>query len=61
MYPPREDNRRVVHGRPDLVRYRSRAHNTYIGRAGAICIVDLNTNQAVLDKAGKDGRTVGKL
>lgn len=61
MYPPREDNRRNVHGRSDVVRYRSKAHNTYISNAGAIRIEDIEKGADVLDKAGKNGRTVGKI
>ncbi|WP_181956174.1 hypothetical protein FJN17_29090 [Bradyrhizobium symbiodeficiens] len=62
LYPPQEDSRRKVPGRPDLIRYRSRGHNTWIGTNGAILIKELSGNGAdarcCLDKPGKDGRTV---
>ncbi|WFU31480.1 hypothetical protein QA635_33915 [Bradyrhizobium brasilense] len=62
LYPPRQDSRRKVPGRPDLVRYRSKGHNTWIGLNGAIRIEELSGKsggqRCCLDKPGKDGRTV---
>ena len=57
MYPPQEDNRRAVPGRPDVARYRSRSHNTYIGENGAIEIRS-ETNDVLFRKAGADGKHV---
>lgn len=57
MYPPQADFARDVSGREDLVRYRSKVHNTYIRNNGAIEIHDTN-GTAVFSKAGTDGKGV---
>jgi hypothetical protein len=54
MYPPQEDNARAVPGRDDLVRYRSRGHNTHICSNGPIEIRELN-GSIVFEKFGADG------
>jgi hypothetical protein len=62
LYPPQDDNRRDVAGRKDIVRYRSRGHNTWIADNGAIRIEKIakGAEPAVccLDKPGADGKTV---
>jgi hypothetical protein len=57
MYPPQDDSRRDVPGIPNVKRFRSRAHNTYIGMNGAIEIRTIG-GEVLLSKAGVDGRTV---
>lgn len=57
MYPPQEDHARDVPERHDLVRYRSRGHNTYIRNNGAIEIQDLK-KRVVFQKPGYDGAGV---
>ena len=62
LYPPQADSRRDVPGRKDVVRYRSRGHNTWIADNGAIRIEKIakGTEPAVccLNKPGADGKTV---
>jgi hypothetical protein len=57
LYPPQADSRRTVADRTDVVRYRSRAHNTYIAENGAIEIVAIS-GEVILRKTGADGRHV---
>ena len=58
MYPPQSDSARDVEGRPDLTRYRSRNHDTWIGTNGAILIRAHNTGRTELDKTGADGCSI---
>jgi hypothetical protein len=51
MYAPRVDSIRPVDGRLDLVRYRSRLHNTYISSWGAI-LIRTTDGKTLLDKLG---------
>lgn len=64
MYAPEADNRRRVPGYPQVSRYRSRAHNTFLGSNGAIEIrcaspgVRPENGDVLLSKPGADGRSV---
>ncbi len=57
MYPPEEDHAREVAGRDDLIRYRHKAHNTFIRDNGAIEIQDIN-GEFLFERPGADGRNV---
>jgi hypothetical protein len=57
MYPPRADARRDVAGRPDVARYRSRAHNTYVRSNGAF-EVQGTSGEVLVSRPGLDGRGV---
>ena len=57
MYPPQDDNRRLVQGRPDVRKYISKRHRIFIADNGAIEI-QTDTGQTVFEKAGADNRTV---
>jgi hypothetical protein len=53
--PPLADRRFAVEGRPDLRRYASAAHNTFIRDNGSITTV-IRHGPVVFEKAGADGR-----
>lgn len=58
MYPVQDDNIREVAGHPDVKRARSKDHHIFLGRNGAIRIVQVSTKQVVLEKPGQDGRPI---
>lgn len=55
MYGPRSDSARRVPGHPDVTRYRSRGHNIWIARNGAIRISEVSSGATLLDLPGADG------
>jgi hypothetical protein len=54
LYPPQRDSERDVPGRPDLKRYRSRGHNTFVRTNGAIEIQRVD-GTVEFSKPGSDG------
>ena len=60
MYPPQLDNKRTTDN-TEVMRYRSKQHNTYIGSNGSIKIMEIRENKVIIDKAGRDRRTVDDL
>lgn len=57
IYPPQRDSMHAVQEHPHVARFRSVAHNTFIGINGAIEIVSLDGTME-LQKPGADGRGV---
>jgi hypothetical protein len=60
LYPPLEDNKHLVLGYPLVSRYRSVAHNLFIGSNGSIEIQTIR-GDVLLQKAGADGRRVWQI
>jgi hypothetical protein len=58
LYPPQDDSVRSVPGRSDVVRLRSRRHNTFVRSNGAIEIQAIDDKRVVFEKPGSDGRKV---
>ena len=58
LYPPRSDRSYAVDGFPDVVRYRSAGHNTYIAKNGAIEVKVVVTNAVDFTKLGANGKGV---
>jgi hypothetical protein len=58
LYPPLPDSRRPVPGYPDVTRWRSKGHNTYIRENGAIEIATVPKGELVFQAPGRDGRGV---
>jgi hypothetical protein len=58
IYPPQLDSQVSVPGRPDLLRYVSRGHDSFLADNGAITIA-LHNGTVVFDKPGADGRRTG--
>lgn len=61
MYPPQQDSKRETDNK-NVVRYRNKGHNTYIGKNGSIKIEEVSGNKTVLiDKEGKDKKRIDDL
>ncbi|WP_420127006.1 hypothetical protein [Longimicrobium sp.] len=60
IYPPQRDAARAVPGHPQMTRFRSRRHNTYVGENGSIEIVALS-DRIEVRKPGLDGHGVWEL
>lgn len=58
LYPPLPDSQRPVPGCPDVTRWRSKGHNTYIRENGAIEIATVPQGEPVFRAPGLDGRGV---
>jgi len=58
LYPPQTDRAYEVDGFPEVIRYRSAGHNTYIASNGAIEVRIVATNEVDFRKSGADGRGV---
>lgn len=58
LYPPQPDRSHAVDGFPDVVRYRSSGHNTYIAKNGAIEVKVVATNEVDFAKPGANGKGV---
>ncbi|MEX2186635.1 MAG: hypothetical protein WD875_07570 [Pirellulales bacterium] len=58
MYPPQLDSERVIEGQERVRRFRSRAHNTFVGANGSIEIQEVNAGTVVFTKDGADGKSV---
>jgi hypothetical protein len=56
MYPPQADNARSSPELPGVVIYRSRGHHTLIAANGAFTIIDVQTDEVLMEKLGLDGK-----
>ena len=61
IYPPQRDNRRVATGHANVIRYRTVAHNVFVGSNGALEIQVAKSGTAEFEKPGRDGRRVWEL
>jgi hypothetical protein len=59
LYPPQADQASIVKGHPQITRFRSIKHMTWIGNNGAIRITE-RTGKCILEKPGADGRTISE-
>ena len=58
LYPPQSDRVYAVREFPEVRRYGSFKHDTYIGKNGAIEVRLIATNTVQFTKAGMDGKGV---
>jgi hypothetical protein len=52
---------RRITDHPQVSRFRSRKHNTWIAENGAIKIAEVEGGKVCLDKPGADGMTISSL
>lgn len=57
FYSPQEDNKRAVTGNSNVVRYRTKGHNIFIGSNGSIEIQRMDTT-IEFSKLGSDDRDI---
>jgi hypothetical protein len=58
LYPPQTDRAYAVDGFPEVVRYNSFKHDTYIASNGAIEVKVIATNVVDFTKPGANGKGV---
>lgn len=58
LYPPQSDRSYPVDGFPELIRYKSFAHNTFIAINGAVEVKSVTTNEIYFSKLGANGKGV---
>jgi len=58
LYPPQADNASTPKEYPEVIRYRSVAHWTYIAPNGAFRIEIIASRKVLIDRFGQDGRPV---
>lgn len=58
LYPPQKDNWHPVAGFPHVTRMRTKYHNVFIAKNGAMEIQIATSGTVMLSKAGADGRKV---
>jgi hypothetical protein len=58
LYPPVPAGMRPVPGKPEVTRWRSKAHNTYVRANGALEIVSVRDEATIFSALGKNGKGV---
>jgi hypothetical protein len=58
LYPPQKDRMYAVPGFPEVLRYNSFKHDTYIAGNGAIEVKVISTGEVQFAKAGANGKGV---
>jgi len=54
MYPPQADNARSSPDLPGVMVYRNRGHRTLVAANGAFTIIDVQTDEVLIEKLGLD-------
>ena len=58
LYPPQPDNWYSVSGYPRVIRMRTRGHDIFVAKNGAIEVRYKENEALILSKAGSNGRKV---